>query len=161
VFEEGTDSEAVEDRSEAVIKVGDHREGTELAGGFEELDGVRVEGPGGGGREMGVKRVEERVEGRRPWRGSELGGLASEVSEDRSHEFAPPGMFGGVAEGMEGVIGRWSCGEDLEEGSLHFVGVDANAGRGLEVTGVDLAHGLGGMDQGAGGVEEEGHGEGK
>ncbi len=113
-----------------------------------------------GGAEVSAREAGLAVRSRPPGGGfgGEGGGFPAEGLEHAGDKVAPPGVFGGVAERVQGVVGRKGGGEDGAEGGVHAGRIDLKArGRG-EVAGVDLAHGFGGTNEGAGGVEEDRHG---
>ena len=158
-LKERTNPKTVEDWSKAVVEVGDHRERRKFGCGFQEVDGLWVEQPSIGLREVVVEGVEEVFEAPLVVRSeSSLGEclrFPAEIIENLGDQASPPRSFGGVTEWVQRVVGIRSCGEDALEGGVHLGGIDRDSGGRFQVPGVGLADLFSGMDQGVGGVKEE------
>jgi len=150
-LEIGGETEASEDGNEALIEVGDDGEAGQGGGAVEEIEGIGEEEPDIRGGVVVIEAVEAGGEGLGPGEG---GGLRARGQKGGPDDVAPAGVFGVVAGFVGGVIrivGGEGPGEGMEEGA----GLQREA-VGPKMPGVDLADRLGGLDEGADGIDKEG-----
>lgn len=157
-LEVGADSEAIEDRTEAVVEVGEHREAGPGRGCLKKGEHIGEEGPGLRGGVVVEEALEQAIKATGGLiRGCEGGGLGAERGEGVQHEIPPPGSLGGMAERVKAIVGLRSAPKGAVEGFLQSGRREIHP-EGGEVAGVDLAHRFGGVDKGSGGIQEECHG---